>query len=101
MDERLKLYKTIPARLNIIDLDIQFKELLCQDYKKLIKIKNSLLEEKACIENLLERLNESELFIISLLYNTGVSITTLSALLRRNRTALSKKVNMIIKKLEK
>lgn len=101
MDERLKLYKTIPARLNIIDLDIQFKELLCQDYKKLIKIKNSLLEEKACIENLLERLNESELFIISLLYNTGVSITELSILLRRSRNTLSKKVNMIIKKLEK
>ena len=101
MDERLKLYKTIPARLNIIDLDIQFKELLCQEYKKLIKIKNSLLEEKACIENLLERLNESELFIISLLYNTGVSITELSILLRRSRNTLSKKVNMIIKKLEK
>ncbi|MDY3960088.1 hypothetical protein [Romboutsia timonensis] len=100
MDERLKLYKTIPARLNIIDLDIQLKELLCQECKKLLKIKRSLLEEEAYIDSLLEQLNESELFIISLLYNTGISITTLSTLLRRNRTALSKKINMIIKKLE-
>lgn len=100
MDERLKLYKTIQARLNIIDLDIQLKELLCQDCKKLLNIKRSLLEEEAYIDTLLEKLNESELFIISLLYNTGISITTLSTLLRRNRAALSKKINMIIKKLE-
>lgn len=100
MDKRLKLYKTIPTRLNIIDLDIQLKEILCQDCKKLLEIKRSLLEEEAYIDSLLEKLNEPELFIISLLYNTGVSITELSILLRRNRTALSKKINMIIKKLE-
>lgn len=100
MNKRLKLYKTIPARLNIIDLDIQLKDLLNQDYKELLKIKSLLLEEEAYINSLLKKLNEQELFIISLLYNTDMSITDLAILLNRNRSALHKKINTIIKKLE-
>ena len=72
LDTRLKSYKTIQAKINIIDLDIQLKELLNQDCKELLKIKRSLLEEEAYIDNLLERLNDQELFIISLLYNTDI-----------------------------
>lgn len=100
MNKRLKLYKTIPARLNIIDLDIQLKDLLNQDYKELLNIKSLLLEEEAYINSLLKKLNEQELFIISLLYNTDMSITDLAILLNRNRSALHKKINTIIKKLE-
>ena len=100
LDTRLKSYKTIQAKINIIDLDIQLKELLNQDCKELLKIKRSLLEEEAYIDNLLERLNDQELFIISLLYNTDISMTDLAILLKRNRSALHKKVKIIIKKLE-
>ena len=99
LDTRLKSYKTIQAKINIIDLDIQLKELLNQDCIELLKIKRSLLEEEAYIDSLLKRLNDQELFIISLLYNTDISITDLAMLLKRNRSALHKKINMIIKKL--
>lgn len=101
LDARLRNYKTIQAKINIIDLDIQLKDLLNQDYKKLLKIKRSLLEEESYIDSLLEKLNDQELFIISLLYNTDISITDLAILLKRNRSALHKKISMIIKKLER
>lgn len=97
---RLKSYKSIQAKINIIDLDIQLKDLLNQDYKKLLKIKRSLLEEESYIDSLLEKLNDQELFIISLLYNTDISITDLAILLKRNRSALHKKIKLIIKKLQ-
>lgn len=100
LDARLRNYKTIQAKINIIDLDIQLKELLNQDCKELLRIKRLLLEEEAYIDSLLEKLNEQELFIISLLYNTDISMTDLAILLERNRSALHKKIKLIIKKLQ-
>lgn len=100
LEDRLRNYKTIQAKINIIDLDIQLKELLNQDCKELLKIKRLLLEEEAYIDSLLEKLNAQELFIISLLYNTDISMTDLAILLKRNRSTLHKKINIIIKKLE-
>lgn len=100
LDARLRNYKTIQAKINIIDLDIQLKELLNQGCKELLRIKRLLLEEEAYIDSLLEKLNEQELFIISLLYNTDISMTDLAILLERNRSALHKKIKLIIKKLQ-
>ena len=90
LDARLRNYKTIQAKINIIDLDIQLKELLNQDCKKLLKIKRSLLEEEAYIDSLLERLNDQELFIISLLYNTDISMTDLAILLEIDQLYIRK-----------
>ena len=99
LKDRLSNYKTIQARINIIDLDIQLKELNNEDYKELLKLKKALLEEEAYIDSLLEKLTERELFTISLLYNTNMSIIDLSVLLKRNRSVLHKRLNHIFKKL--
>ena len=99
LDSRLRNYKTIQARINIIDLDIELKKLSNQDFKDLLRIKKLFENERSCIDNLLKKLNEQELFIISLLYNTNISMTDLAILLNRNRTALHKKISDILKKL--
>lgn len=100
LETRLRNYKTIQAKINIIDLDLELKDTKRQNCRELLKVKRALLEEEAYIDSLLERLNDQELFIISLLYNTDISMTDLAILLKRNRSALHKKIKLIIKKLD-
>ena len=81
LKDRLRNYKIIQAKINIIDLDIELKDTKHQNCRELLKVKRALLEEEAYIDSLLEKLTEQELFTISLLYNTNMTIIDLSELL--------------------
>ena len=100
LKDRLRNYKIIQAKINIIDLDIQLNDIKGRNCRELLKVKRALLEEEAYIDSLLEKLSEQELFIISLLYNTNMTIIDLSVLLKRSKSTLHKRLNNIYKKLE-
>ena len=100
LKDRLRNYKIIQAKINIIDLDIELKDTKHQNCRELLKVKRALLEEEAYIDSLLEKLTEQELFTISLLYNTNMTIIDLSELLKRNKSTLHKRLNNIYEKLE-
>ena len=100
LKDRLRNYKIIQAKINIIDLDIQLNDIKGRNCRELLKVKRALLEEEAYIDSLLEKLNEQELFIISILYNTDINITDLAMLLKRGKSTLHKRLNNIYEKLE-
>ena len=100
LKDRLRNYKIIQAKINIIDLDIQLNDIKGRNCRELLKVKRALLEEEAYIDSLLEKLSEQELFIISLLYNTDINITDLAMLLKRGKSTLHKRLNNIYEKLE-
>jgi len=100
LNNRLRNYKIIQAKINIIDLDIELRTMKRQNCKELLRIKRLLLEEEAYIDSLLEKLNEQELFFVSILYNTNIGMTNLAKLLRIDRSTAYRKLNLILEKLE-
>lgn len=98
---RLKSYRTIQARINIIDLDIELKTMRGHSCKELLKLKRLLIEEEAYVDSLLEKLNEQELFFISILYNTNIRMTNLARLLGIDRSTAYRKLNLILEKLRR
>ena len=72
--------------------------------KKYIRITDESIvifsKVKGNIEDDIQEVKDQEIYIISLLYNTDISMTDLAILLERNRSALHKKIKLIIKKLQ-
>ena len=101
LDNRLRNYKIIQAKINIIDLDIELKTMRGHSCKELLKFKRLLIEEEAYIDSLLEKLNEQELFFISILYNTNIRMTNLARLLGIDRSTAYRKLNLILEKLDR
>lgn len=101
MDEILKLYKTVPMRLEIIELDIELKKSRGEDYKELLNIKRLLIEFEHRTEKLLRKLNEREFFYINLMYSLNITVTDLAVMLGKNRSTLANLKSRTLLKLEK
>ena len=99
VEDRLRNYKYIQAKINILDLDLQTTKRGSYSFIKLTEYKYRLLTEKELIENAIMKLNENDLFFISLYINTGMSGIDIALLLKKNYNSIRAKKMRILKKL--
>ena len=101
VEDRLRNYKYIQAKINILDLDLQTTKRGSYSFIKLTEYKYRLLTEKEIIENAIMTLNENDLFFISLYINTGMSCSEIAYLLNKNHSSIRSKKARILRKIEK
>lgn len=101
MDDILEFYKTIPMRIEIIDLDIELKQIRGENSGELLRLKTLLIESKYRTDKLLMKLNEREFFYINLMYSLNITLTDLAIMLGKNRSTLANLKSRTLLKLEK
>lgn len=100
LDKRLREYKYLHAKIDIIDLDIELFKMYGKNTDKLQYFKKILINESLIIENIINKLTSQENFLLNRIYIDEMTISDIARVLKINRSTCYKRKEAILIKIK-
>lgn len=100
LDKRLREYKDLHAKIDIIDLDIELFKMYGKNTYKLQYFKKVLINESMIIENIINKLTSQENFLLNRIYIDEMTISDIARVLKINRSTCYTRKERILTKIK-